>query len=618
MGQDLSYQITATNAGPSPAAGATLTDAIPAGATFVSATGGVTPVGGVLTFPLGTLPAGGTASFTVVLRAAVVGTINNTVATTSTVSDPDMTNNSATASTTVIAAPAASADLSVSVTDAPDPVAVGGDLTYTIIVTNAGPDAATGVTLTDTLPSGVTFVSATGGATPVGNTLTFDLGTLANAAGATVTVVVRPTTAGALTNSAGVTSAVVDPATVNNSATATTTVNAAPVASADLSVTVTDAPDPVAAGADLTYTIAVTNNGPDAAQALTLTTAVPAGATFVSFTAPAGWAATTPAAGGTGTISATTASLGTGGAGPAGFTLVVRVDPGAAPGSTITLSAVVAATTGDPAAADNSATATTTVSAAPSANTAPTAAADTFAANAGVTLTVPARGVLVNDRDPEGSVPTAVLATQPAHGVVRLNADGSFTYAPAAGFSGTDSFTYRASDGLLMSAPATVTLNVVAAPPTGDTTGPRVTGLQRFGFHAQTTRLVLAFDEGLAQAGASNLTNYRLVAAGRDGRFGTRDDVVIALAAATYDPTTQSVTLVTRRPLPIRRPYRLTVQGGPGGLTDLAGNSLNSDGSTTPASNAVVSFDRRDLAGPSVVAATPRGPMLHRLARSAR
>ena len=82
------------------------------------------------------------------------------------------------------------------------------------------------------------------------------------------------------------------------------------------------------------------------------------------------------------------------------------------------------------------------------------------------TLTVaPAQGVLANDTDVETPAPslTAQVVTAPAHGSLTLNPNGGFTYAPAASFAGTDSFTYRASDGTATSSPATVTITVVAA-----------------------------------------------------------------------------------------------------------------------------------------------------------
>ena len=108
---------------------------------------------------------------------------------------------------------------------------------------------------------------------------------------------------------------------------------------ADVGVTVSAAPNPVAPGALLTYTITVTDLGPGAATGVGFTNAIPAGTTFVSFTAPTGWSPSTPAAGGTGTVSATANALSSGA--NAVFTLVVRVDTGAADGSTIADSASI-------------------------------------------------------------------------------------------------------------------------------------------------------------------------------------------------------------------------------------------------------------------------------------
>ena len=71
--------------------------------------------------------------------------------------DPDTNDNAATADTTV----RPSADLSLTKSDSPDPVQAGELLTYSLGVHNAGPQSATGVVLTDTLPGGVTFDSAT-------------------------------------------------------------------------------------------------------------------------------------------------------------------------------------------------------------------------------------------------------------------------------------------------------------------------------------------------------------------------------------------------------------------------------------------------------------------------
>ena len=95
-------------------------------------------------------------------------------------------------------------------------------------------------------------------------------------------------------------------------------------------------------------------------------------------------------------------------------------------------------------------------------NQAPTAAADAYSTAEDTALTVAAPGVLGNDSDPDDNPLSAVLVSGPSHGTLTLNADGSFTYTPAANYNGSDSFTYQASDGTLTSEPATVTLTVTA------------------------------------------------------------------------------------------------------------------------------------------------------------
>src|SRR5829696_6498582 len=106
------------------------------------------------------------------------------------------------------------------------------------------------------------------------------------------------------------------------------------------------------------------------------------------------------------------------------------------------------------------ATVTITVSAV---NDAPTAAADAYSTGEDTALTVEASGVLANDTDPDGDALNAALVSGPTHGTLDLNANGAFTYTPIANYYGTDSFTYRASDGTLQSGPATVTITVTGA-----------------------------------------------------------------------------------------------------------------------------------------------------------
>ncbi|HXV00385.1 MAG TPA: Ig-like domain-containing protein, partial [Caulobacteraceae bacterium] len=108
-------------------------------------------------------------------------------------------------------------------------------------------------------------------------------------------------------------------------------------------------------------------------------------------------------------------------------------------------------------------TVTLTVTASP-----PTSVADSYTDPAGHAFTVTAAGgVLANDTDANGLALTASVAPGlgPKHGTLTLNKDGSFTYTPNAGFAGTDSFDYIASDSLSAGAPTLVTLTVTASPP---------------------------------------------------------------------------------------------------------------------------------------------------------
>jgi len=130
------------------------------------------------------------------------------------------------------AAPTGSANLKITKTDSPDPVNVGATLTYTIKVEDLGPEAATGVTVTDTLPKGVDFVSATstlGSCAQQARKVTCTLGsmpapTINYGAAPAITIAVTPRQAGTITNTASVKGDQKDKVPANNSASATTRV----------------------------------------------------------------------------------------------------------------------------------------------------------------------------------------------------------------------------------------------------------------------------------------------------------------------------------------------------------------------------------------------------------
>src|SRR5213075_593388 len=93
-------------------------------------------------------------------------------------------------------------------------------------------------------------------------------------------------------------------------------------------------------------------------------------------------------------------------------------------------------------------------------NDAPVAVDDSYTTPEDTQLTVIAAGVLANDSDVDGDALSAILVSQPTHGVLTLNTNGGFTYLPAANYNGPDGFTYQANDGALNSGIATVSITV--------------------------------------------------------------------------------------------------------------------------------------------------------------
>ena len=236
-GGQLVYDMVVSNNGPSDAQNASLTDPLPSGTTFVSATtdtGTCSSNSGVLACAFGTLPAGETANvkLTVLLASslAVQTTLTNTTTVTSTTPDPNPANATASATTTVVR----SNDLALTKTASPDPAVAGSELTYTLTVDNNGPSDSSDSTITDPLPAGTTYVgSSPASACTLGSdnvTVTCDAGPIAAGAQsvATITVLVGGTvTSGTdLVNTATVTGVDEDPSPANNAATATTGITA--------------------------------------------------------------------------------------------------------------------------------------------------------------------------------------------------------------------------------------------------------------------------------------------------------------------------------------------------------------------------------------------------------
>ena len=275
-GQTVTYTIVVTNNGVGDVTGAVVTDQLPAGTSFLSATNGATydSTSDMVTFLPGTLAAnGGSDSFQLTLAAASTrtGDLVNTTVVTPPPGTTDLTPGNNTATDIDTATPRV--DLSITKDDGQTKYSPGQSLTYTIVVTNAGPSFAYAAAVRDTIPaviSGVTWTATyTGsgsGGTNIGSGNTLDE-LVDLAVGGTVTYqitgTVDPSSTGDLVNTATVTAppGFVDPTPANNIATDIDEVEPR----VDLAVTKTDGRETYQAGATTTYTVIVTNDGPGTA-----------------------------------------------------------------------------------------------------------------------------------------------------------------------------------------------------------------------------------------------------------------------------------------------------------------------------------------------------------------
>src|SRR5450755_1726298 len=241
----------------------------------------------------------------------------------------------------------------------------GSIASFTIPVSNVSLlGATTGVvTLNDTLPLGLTPTSALGtgwSCSVSGQTVSCvrsdSLAVGASYPSITVNASVSPAAPATVTNTA-VVGGGNEANLLNDIATDTANV----VSSADMSVTDVGTPNPVAAGANITYTQVVTNNGPSAADNASLVFSVPANTILISIVAPAGWSCPNNGTLTTGNVVCSNSNMP--GLTSATFTVVVKVNNGTANGTVITETASVGSSATDPNLANNSATVTTLVGA---------------------------------------------------------------------------------------------------------------------------------------------------------------------------------------------------------------------------------------------------------------
>jgi hypothetical protein len=135
--------------------------------------------------------------------------------------------------------------------------------------------------------------------------------------------------------------------------------------------------------------------------------------------------------------------------------------------------------------------------------------------------------------------------------------------------------------------------------PTAAGGGPMLVNFQRLGTSARSTRLVLTFSGVLNPSAAQNPANYRIIATGPDGRFDTRDDLVIPIESAAYEPVGHAVTLTASRRLSWSDRYEIWVNGSsPAGVTDLAGNLLDGNNDGKPGDDYLAAFRGTVLISP--------------------
>lgn len=298
-GSSIAYTITLTNNGPDAAANVVVNDVLPAELLFQSiavpsgfnCTTPAVGANGTITCTAASMASGSTATFTLVvqLTSNAVGPINNNATATSDTDDNNGGNDTGNAPTVPVSA-GNTADLSVQKTSQTTTAAPGDTVTYTIAVTNNGPGVANDIIVNDTLPASLLFQSITPAATftcttpETGETGTITClgGPLANGATATFALVttIAPSASGSFVNSVAVSTSDSDTVSSNSTDPSDPIV----IATADLSITKTTAATQATTGSTITYTITVTNNGPDTATNVVVSDNLPAGLQYVSAT----------------------------------------------------------------------------------------------------------------------------------------------------------------------------------------------------------------------------------------------------------------------------------------------------------------------------------------------
>ncbi len=617
QGAQLIITASARNFGPETAVGAQLVVTLPAGLSFVSTTRG-TESNGVVTLALGDLASGAPEeSVTIVAQATGLGALQATARATAT-SPIDPASSNDTANLSITTNPP-NADLGVILTANRGSVAQGGQFSYTATIQNLGPLTADAASLEITLGSGLTFVSTTQG-THVAGVVTVPISALALNGTSAVTVVVEATGAGQLTAVAKAVASSPADLNANNNEAASSVISNAPITlNQVITITYGNVATPAYSGYPSRDLVAMTDPisteaynaiagaaGLDARVLAALTAlrdATPANPTNLKYFS--GLVSLYPNAavfgnivqkpiksevGGYNSLANNYRQLVTGSTG----SILYTDGPGVTP-LTFQFPELTDAASGQVRngvltvnfvqrdAVISGPIATTTHVTALNGNVLP-------GETASYTATVVANGAIL---PPAGSL--IEYTAGPNAGTAVLDADGKATFSvqyPAAGdYSVVASLVATAE---FAGGGVPITQNV------GDLNGPRITRVDRFGFHMRPTTLVVRFDDLLDAESAANRANYRLLAKGRDGRFGTNDDILLKLQSVVYDATAQTVTLTPFKRLPLAQQFRLVARGvSAKGITDESGTPLDGKGNGSNGSNYSTVISRANLILPT-------------------
>ena len=574
IGQELLYTLLVTNIGPSTATQPAIYDPIPAGLSFDPAhsnaggNGTLTYTGGAVKVQLNPMAANSTDTITIAVIPTVSGQVTNTAIvgdpnlTTPAEIDPDLTNN--TASTTTQISPA---DLGVTILNPADPLLTGTPAVFQVQVINNGPATATNVKLNDLFGGNVKITGVSTGSIS-GNAINANLGSLASGATATLTIAVTPTASGTLNDTATVTSDELDPNSNNNTASSTNLVS--PV---DLSAAVTAYPNPILVGNPFSYIVTVTNHGLTTASNVLFFDNLPSGGVFGGVQTSQGVAAASSAS----FVSGNLGSLAPG----ASATVVINVTSNTV--GTDTNLVTVTSDQVDTNPANNVATGSVNVINLP--GTIEFGSGLTFVPeNAGsVTLTLNRIG------GTQGTVAVEFTTSDytALAGTNYVAAAGPVTFAPGQTTATItipvlDDLTVNGNNGFFVTlsgpiggaslGPVSVAA-VVVTNTDRDTTPPAVSTVSAIPNGSAINGFVISFDKAMDPTRASLVSNYHVYLSNSDA--GGVGQTAIPLAAANYNPTNHTVTLVPTAPLPGNQFYHLIVNGSYGmALTDLSGNIL--------------------------------------------